>query len=284
MRLISFNATNTRGSVLDFPLEDTSGGFVVQGIEGLGPVKANIVSSSFADADGEQYHSSRREARDIKISLGLEPDYGTQSVKELRDQLYSFFMPKTKVVLGFHLFDKFASGLPDETLDVQIEGYVETTEPNIFAKEPTIDISIHCPDPDFIIPASTVLSGNTVSSLATSWNIPYEGSIETGITFKLNVNRSISAFSIQHTLPDQTVKNVDVTYDLLNGDVVEIDSNFGSKGVYLTRAGVKSSILYAQSPQSNWLELWPGDNNFQVVVAGAAIPFSVEYITKYGGL
>ena len=74
MLLKTLKVTNSRGFTLDLPLEDISGGFIVKGIEGLGPVKATLVSSSFANMDGEQYHSSRRKARNLIVKLGLDPD------------------------------------------------------------------------------------------------------------------------------------------------------------------------------------------------------------------
>src|SRR5437868_144697 len=105
MLLKALAVTNSRGSVLSLPLEDPSEGYIVREIKGLDPVKATLVSSSFANNDGEQFHSARRESRNIVVTLDLEPDYAVRGVKELRDQLLNFFMPKTAADLAIHMYD-----------------------------------------------------------------------------------------------------------------------------------------------------------------------------------
>ncbi len=55
--LIKVEARTSSGALLILPLDDVSSGYVVEEIEGLDPVKATLVSSSFAQADGEQYHT-----------------------------------------------------------------------------------------------------------------------------------------------------------------------------------------------------------------------------------
>ena len=98
--LTAVEAFTPQGENLFLPLQDSSGGYVVQDIDGLDPVNAQIVSSKFARLEGEQYQSSYREKRNILISLGLEPDYGAAlSVSQLRSRLYDFFMPKSPVRL-----------------------------------------------------------------------------------------------------------------------------------------------------------------------------------------
>lgn len=283
MLLKSLDATNSRGSVLSLPLGDISGGFIMKKIEGLDPVKANLVSSSFANLDGEQYQSSRRVPRDIKITLGLNPDYGTQAVKSLRDQLYSYFMPKTKTTLSFHMFDKFAVSVFLDHLDIDIVGRIETFESDLFVEEPEVVISVRCFNPDFYDPISVIFDGMTVADL-TETVLSYIGTVETGVIFTLSPDRAVDMFTIYHRPPDNTLRTADITYPFLAGDVVKITSIVGSKGVKLTRAGTETSILYAQSPQSNWLELQPGDNNLRIYAEGAPVPFNIEYTNKYGGL
>lgn len=283
MLLESFKVTNAQGSTLEFPLEDPSNGFVVRNIVGLDPVKATLVSTSFANIDGGQYHSARREPRNIVLTLGLEPDYAVSSVQALREQLYRFFMPKTLSILDFHLFDKFAENLLEQTKDVTIDARIETCESVLFTKDPMVDISMMCYNPDFIDPTVVTVDGSTVSDL-TEIVVPYEGSVDTGVIFRMTVDRAVSDFTIFHRPPDGSLVTIDFSYALLAGDTVEISSIQGSKYVRLTRAGVESSILYAVSPQSGWLRLQPGDNSIRVYATGAAMPWEIEYTTKYGGL
>lgn len=273
-------ARTSQGSLLTLPLDDISSGYVVQAIEGLDPVKATLVSSSFANQDGAQYHSSRRDPRNIKIQLGFEPNYEFESIRFLRNRLYEFFMPKTEVSLRF--ISVYGTGILDKQT-VDILGRVESCESPLFAQEPAIDISVMCFDPDFIVPEPVTIYGSTVS---TTDEVPYiyEGTVETGYEFKLNVNRSVSSFSIYHRPPDGTLRVIDFSDPLVAGDVVTISTAVGDKRVTRTRAGVTTSLLYAMSPQSHWHEFHPGANNIRVYATGAAIPYTITYTTKHGGL
>lgn len=283
MLLNALKVTNSRGSDLNLPLEDVSAGFQVRNIDGLDPVAATLVSSSFANMDGEQYHSSRRVARNIKLTLGLEPDYGLMDVKTLRDQLYNFFMPKTTAFLSFHLFDRFSEDILTNTLDLLIAARIETFESALFSSDPAVDISMMCFNPDFFDPNDVTFSGDSVSDLTES-TLSYAGTVDTGGIFSLNVDRDLSEFTIYFKPADQTLMTIDLSYPLLADDVLSISSVPGSKYVTLTRGGVESSILYAQSPQSGWLELQPGDNTIRVYAEGDPIPYTFVYTNKYGGL
>src|SRR5262245_38075871 len=113
------------GLLLTLELDDATSGFIVQDIDGLDPVKATIVSSTFANLDGAQFQSSKREPRNIVMTLGLEPDYINQSVRDLRSALYPFFMPKSFISMRFFMSDG---------LTVDISGYVESMETSLFSK------------------------------------------------------------------------------------------------------------------------------------------------------
>ena len=272
--LTMVEARTVQGDLLSLSLQDLSDGIAIEDIEGLGPVKATIVSSSFATLDGVQYQSSKREPRDVKFKFGLEPDYVSTTVEDVRNRLYKFFMPKSQVDLRFIL----SSGL-----EVDISGRVETCEPSHFSKEPGLDVSVFCSNPDFYDRVPVEFSGQTVSD-TTETPIVYEGSIETGINFVLNVNRTISEFTIYHRPPDNSLRTLEFATPLSAGDVLAISTVPGAKGATLTTAGVTKSVLYGVSPQSNWIELMPGTNNIRVYAEGVGIPFDIEYINKYGGL
>jgi len=283
MLLKALTVRNSQGSLLGLPLDDFSGGFVVRDIEGLGPVKATLVSSSFANLDGEQYHTSRREVRNIILKLGLEPDFSSESVHDLRSELYKFFMPKTRATLTFNMFDKFSQSVLDQVLDLEIEGRIETFDPAIFAREPAVDISILCYNPEFRDPRQVIFEGNTVEDLSETL-LRYKGTTETGVRFNIIPNRSLNEFTIYQRTPDNQVRIVHYTQPLQQWDELTIGSVIGAKHVTRMRNNVESSQLFSLSPQSAWLELHPGDNHIRVYAQGAPIPYTIEYTDKYGGL
>jgi hypothetical protein len=259
-------------------LDDISDGLVLEDVDGLDPVKATIVSSSFAQLDGSQYHSSRREARNVTMKLGLKPDYVNTRVRDLRTKLYSWFMPKMPVSLRF---------IDDSGLQVDIAGRVESMVAPLFSKEPEANISILCFDPDFIDLTPVTLTGNSVADTGTVTppvQVTYAGTVEAGMLFTMNINRTLTQFTLYLRGQDGNLQIMDFAYSFQAGDVLQVNTIVGNKFVTLTRAGTTSSILYAVSPQSAWLTLQPGDNYLRVYAVGAAIPYSVAYDNRYGGL
>jgi hypothetical protein len=272
--LVRVEAISAQGNLLSMPLDLDDYGIMVAEIEGLDPVKANLVSSGFAGIDGEQFQSASREKRNIKIRLELEPDPALETVRHMRNRLYGFFMTKSEVSLRFYL---------EDGLDVKIDGRVESCDTPMFTDTPSMDISILCFDPDLYDPDTvTITTGTTTGSTETT--VPYLGSVETGIVFTMNVNRSLSQFSLYHRLPSGALDQMDFVTPLISGDVLTISTVAGSKGATLTRAGVTTSVLYGISPQSKWIELFPGDNTVRIQDSGALIPYTIQYNTKYGAL
>lgn len=266
--------SSAQGNLLSLPFEDIYEGLIVEDIKGLDPVKATLVSSGFAGSDGEQYQSSKREKRNIIIRLALEPDPGVETVEDLRFRVYDFFMPKAEVFLRF---------FKDSGLIVDIPGRVESCDTPLFTSEPAVDVSIICFDPDFQVPTPVTITTGTVATTVET-PAPYPGTVPTGIKFVMNVTRTITDFSIYHRLPSGQIQQLDFSAPLVAGDVLEISTVTGNKYANLTHLGVTSSILRGVSPQSRWLELERGDNTFRIFDSGSAIPYSVQYVTRYGGL
>lgn len=272
--LTKIEARNVQGSLLTLLLGDASNGYILADVDGLGPVKAVIAQSSFATVDGTQFQGARREARNIKLQIELQSDYVTNTVRQLRTNLYNFFMPKSIVSLRLYL---------EDGLTVDISGRVEDCSPAIFTKEPAVDISILCFDVDFIGLAPVEVSGTSVSTTVETPHV-YSGSTEVGFEFTLHVDRTLTAFTIYHRRPDNVLQSLDIAANLIAGDLVKISTITGAKSVSLIRAGVTSSLLNGMSPQSSWLELLPGTNYFRVYALGAGLLYGFVYTPRYGGL
>lgn len=263
-----------QGGTLSMVPDDDTSGLVIKDIGGTDPVKATIVSSSFAQQDGTQYQSSKREARNLTFKIGLDPDWVTETVMTLRRRLYSVFMTKSLITMKF---------LMSDGLDVFISGRVESTESAMFSDDPEVDISVICDEPDFIDPDPVLQNGVTTSG-STSTNFPYAGSVETGVVFKLLVDRDVDAFTIYHVASDGSARKMDFAAELVADDVLTISTVNGDKYAKLTRLGVDSSILFGVDPTSSWFELTPGSNDIRVYATGALIPYSIQYFNRYGGL
>lgn len=274
-----------QGTLLNFPLDDVLNGYIIDEIEGLDPVKATLVTSSYANEDGEQEHGWRREARDIKLKITLEPDYVTNTVKSLRDRLYAYFMTGRQVYLRFIHDDE------ENDLVVDIVGRVETCDSPIFVKEPQVHVSVHCYQPDFVVPEAIVLTAATVetaidpvSGLSLATEVNYPGTVDTGFVLTIEIDRTESSFSIFNVGEDEIIRQLDFSAPLVAGDTVRISTVPGAKGATLTRAGTESSVLYGVDPTSNWIRFEQGLNKFRVQASGLPIPYSLQYLTRYGGL
>lgn len=273
--LTRVDVSTPQGDLLSFQLDDDDSGFVLQNIDGLDPVKATLTSSSFAGVDGAQFQSARRETRNIVMTVGLEPNPLTDTVRGLRNRLYAFFMPTTKVNLTFY---------DDEGPDVTISGVVEDSPSTLFTADPAMSISIICFKPDFL---GMVLGhiGDGITTSGTSGRlIAYPGTSKTGTVFTLNVNRTLNDFTIYHQPPNDDLRQLDFSAPLVSGDVLTISSVSGDKGVTLNRSGSISSLLYGMSPQSSWIEFMPGDNLITFYATGAGVPYTIDYVSRYGGL
>jgi hypothetical protein len=266
-------ARNSQGNTLVLPLGDYSNGYLVKPIDGLDPVDANIVSSSFANIDGEQHQSSRRASRHIIMKLGLKMG-AAGSVSSLRAKLMKFFMPKSIVRLRF---------FREEGPYVDIYAVVEKFNCPLFVKDPEATLNLKCHLPDFYVPDPYTIASQTTPG-TTEKLIDYEGSVETGFVLRMAINRSISQFTVFHRSTEETINQMYFSEPLIAGDVLTISTVSGDKGATLTRNGSDSSLLFGISPDSSWLNLFPGPNYIRVYAEGAAIPYTITYTSKVGGL
>jgi hypothetical protein len=267
-----FNGT---GESLALPMQDLSSGYVIQDIQGLDPVKAEIVSTKQAQLDGSYRQASSRGNRNILMNLGFIPEYAVTTVQALRRSLYAYLIPKTLVTLRFHI---------DGAGFVDILGEVESCEAPLFTQEPQATVSILCFDPDFSALASAVFNGSTTNGADVSV-FEYPGSSPAGFVFVLPVTRNIAGFTLYNTLPNNQQQAFDFVDPLVTGDVVTLTTIPGNKSIIRTRAGVDKSILYGVNPNAIWPFFAPGDNTVRVSVAGTpTMPYSITYTAKYGGL
>lgn len=267
-----FNGTSES---LALPLTDISAGYIVEDVQGLDPVKANIVSTPLAQLDISRRQASRRVNRNIILQLGYMPELANSTVEALRRNLYEFLMPKTMVTLRFHM---------DGVGFVDITGEVESCDAPLFSAEPQATVSILCFDPDFYALASSVVAGSTTATSGEAV-FQYPGSSPAGYIFTLPVTRTLTGFTIYHTLANNIQQTFEFEDGLSAGDVITLSTVPGSKSIIRTRAGVEKSVLYGVTPESLWPYFSPGGNTVRVRASGSPVmPYSIEYVAKYGGL
>jgi len=280
--LTKLEVLGLRSLVPTLPLDEDSDAvqdpIQILDIAGLGPVKAAIVTTPFGAYDGESFIDSSVGKRNIVLTIGLHPDWAIQTVEELRQLLYNYFMPKLLVQLRFH-----STHFPT----VQIKGYVESMEPNIFVKTPTIVVSIICPSPDFVALDETVITGLT--SDGTTWDdVDYIGSVETGVLLKITqASGTPGTDVIQVNLTGQYSPQLFAARGALAADTRwEMNSVHGQKYVRSVSlvTGAVQNFLNDISSDTVWPTLFPGLNKMSVFTPVVGQNWELSYFARFGGL
>jgi hypothetical protein len=272
--LVNLDVYNRRDDQLVLPIGETENGYTVRGIEGLDPVDAEFSTSSFATMDGNQYQAARRGMRPITITLGIEAGFVEKSVRELRKDLYSFFMTKSEVRLVFTDLDG---------TQYQITGRVESMQAPQFTNDPRAVISIACFDPDFYGMEQISVDGQ-LPNQPEGVGLLYEGTVEAGLEFQIFNYTPISGFMLQQDAGDGYNRLIEIRYDFIYGDYITINTIPGRKSVLLNRESSIESILYARDTTSQWPTLQPGLNTFRLSSEGEQLSYSMVYTPKFGGL
>lgn len=252
----------------------------IRNIEGLGPVKANLSSAPYSTGRGEYFQGSSTGTRNIVLTLGLNPNWVDQTVASLRQLLYAYFMTEQWVKLRI---------FRDNQPTVDIEGIVESCDPNIFSQDPEMQISIICHYPDFVDPDVVNLSGIVPGSLTDGIPIEnvlnYIGSVPSG--FELRIRSTIDKPTYSGRI---VVVNRNRTFDI---NAVEINATHYFRLITMktsrlvetinTENGERTSLL-KNVVQSKWIEFKPGENVFSIGAMESGLAWELRYSNRFGGL
>lgn len=280
----SITVTNYLGDSIKLDLARPElSGFVVKSVTGLGPGKSNINTTESATNDGGVYNSARTPIRNIVLSLGF---LWKNTIEDTRQLSYKYFPIKKKVTLLIETDNRKA----------EIEGYVESNEPNIFSKSEGTDISMICPNPYFY---SVGESGTTITkfhNLEPTFEFPfsnesltedllemgsvnhtysqlviYNGDSETGIDIIMNFTDAATNIIVYNLTTHENMSIDTAKLELLTGsaikegDEIRICTIKGRKSIHLLRDGNDINILNCLSRNSQWIKLVKGDNVFAYV-------------------
>lgn len=249
-------------------------------IEGLGPVKAELASTAFASGRGELFQGSSVGKRNIVLNLGLNPNWVDQTMTTLRHQLYGYFLPEAWTKLRF-----FSEDLPT----VDIEGVVESFEPNIFSQDPEIQVSILCHKPDFIDIDATRYEG-IVDDGTSELEYIYTGTVATGFELRIDGTLTKPTYSgnvtIRNKAPEepQNFEVVGVVVDTTKYFKLSSVRNAKRAQVISREDGAATNVLSKVSTESVWPEIRPGTNLLSVVAAEPGQSWVMAYYNRYGGL
>ena len=299
----SVTVTNYLGDSIELELKrPEKSGFYIKSIDGLGPGKSDINVTDISTGDGGLFNSARLQPRNIVLTLGF---LMKQTIEDVRQSSYKYFPIKRGVNLR----------IETDNRTLEIDGYVESNEPNIFSENEDTDISIICPNPYFYSSGdgnTTVFSGiepmfkfpfsneSLTEKLImmgsienrSEQNIIYDGDVEIGITITIHAVGSASGITIYNinTREQMSINSTKLEQltgsDIVNGDDIIISTVQGSKSITLTREGATTNILNCLDKNSDWFVLSKGDNIFAYTAEEGAqnLQFKVENKIAYEGV
>lgn len=250
----------------------------IRKIDGLGPVPAILSTGKYGSTDGEYYTGSSLGKRNIVLTIGLNPDWADQTIEFLRQILYTYFMPKKDVKLRF---------TSNHMATVEIDGYVESMDPNIFTEDPEIQVSIICPKPDFIATNETIINGVTLALPDGAPTIvEYQGSVPSG--FNLKVVRTTTTMTngelrVINENPDLQLFIIDEA-TISSTRHLELNTVSGNKYVREVLTSSIENILGSVTAGSKWLQLEVGTNNLRVASEVPGQDWSLGYYARFGGI
>lgn len=301
----SITVTNYLGDSMKLDLaRPEESGFVVCSVTGLGPGEANINTTEVSTNDGSLFNSSRLPSRNIVIGLKY---LWKNSIEEVRQLSYKQFPIKKKLTLLIETANRKA----------EIDGYVESNDPNIFSKDEGSDISIICPNPFFY---SAGENGNNTTIFygvepmfefpfsnesllecllemgaiqnQTEKVITYHGDSEIGVTITIHAVGEASKIAIYNT-GTREIMRIDTDKlaaftgsGIIAGDDIIICTVKGNKSISLQRAGKMTNILNCLEKNSDWFQLTKGDNIFAYTAATGSsnLQFKIENRIIYEGV
>ena len=253
--LKSIKATNYDNISLTMYMSDTNFrnlGFAIKKVEGLGPVKGNINTSDEANGNGGIYISSKKEPRNIIITLALKQFSSTTNPEKTRQSIYRTFQIGKLVTLL----------ITTDNRTVTCVGYTESCEPDIFSDNQDVAISIICPDP--------VLYDTTERSYSGSWNAtnkvydlaPFSyGDCPVGFKMAIQVTGTgLGNFLLTETKTGRVMSiytgsaSIGGKTGIQAGDLITIITKRGEKAITLKRGGVEYSIINLIQDGSSWFE------------------------------
>lgn len=256
----------------------------VKNIVGLEPVPATINTQGYGEQDGEFFIGSNIGKRNVVITFGLSTVRGGASVSDARALLYGYCMPKHLVKLIFY---------SDDHVPVAVEGHVESMTPNRFSQDPELQVSVICPRPNLTsVDAIRVFGQSRINPAET--NIPYVGTIATGITLILRMGAApyTGRIVLEHRMVGSgpLYRVIELASAVYPADAhLWVSTSHGERRLQIGYAdpnAAKVNLLGKMSNASLWTYMASGGNLFRVRTPDSDVARNWEllFFEQYGGI
>lgn len=239
---------------LNLPLWGYEDGFYIKEITGLGPVSAELSTSSRARFDGLRLQNVRKGVRNIVMTVGLLTGHQTRTVESLRHELYLACPVGREVNLTIN-----REGLSD----LRITGVVESVEDAIFSREPEMIVSVVCMDPYYRVGTTEYYTSPWTRLYDVSHTINYEGNIPSGVRVQVQTQQSTGLNNLEIEHESNYGLNL-FSVSLNDYTSAELD-NRGLVRKFLINNAPRLDLI---SGSSKWPILQSGYNSLYVSVSG----------------
>ena len=287
--------TNERGESIELSTESVYHCNVSKDVDGIAGVTNVVYSTNSMGQHGDTYVGQRIEARDIDI-VGHINTRDKQQAYELRRQLLKVFNPELRGTLTYEL------GGFKRVINCRLHG-----EPKLPRKEVLIEFTIplDCLNPFW---REEDEQKEDIASWVAAWEFPCEieqdnqqsmifgyraesvivdcyneGDVSTGMRIRFTALGTITNPILLNVDTNEFIK-LNVT--MQTGDVIEVNTKYGSKGATLIRDGQKTDYFRYVDVDSTFMQLAIGDNNFRYDAESGvnSMEVSIFYNKEYLGV
>ena len=286
---------NSRGERLELGVDSVYHCNISKDVEGISGVTSVIYSTNSMGQHGDTYVGQRIEARDIDV-LGHINTRDKAQALELRRRMLKIFNPELSATLVYEY------GGFKRVIDCRVYG-----EPKILKKEVLyeFDLQIECLNPFWREEEETK---EDIASWVAAWHFPCviekdstksmiygyraesvivdcynEGDVSTGMRIRFT---ALGTVSNPILLNVDTEEFIQINATMKTGDVIEINTKYGSKGAKLIRDGVETDYFRYIDVDSTFMQLAIGDNMFRYDAASGvnSLEVSIFYSKEFLGV
>ena len=284
---------NSRGETLEFSITSVFHCNVSKDVTGIAGIDNTIYKTNSMGQHGDTYISQRYEARDITI-VGHINSRDKDRVLELRR--------KVEKILNAELDAKLIYTYKDfvRVIDCKVDGRPLFKSSKVFMQ---YSIPITCCNPfwreeaeakkdiaawvsswefDFEIPEEGIELGYREPSVIV--NVYNEGDVKSGMRVEFRAVGTVVNPVLLNVDTQEYLKLIDTT--MVAGDIITINTEYGSKGATLTRDGEVIDYFRHIDVDSTFMQLAIGDNVFRYDAESGvtALEATIYHSNKYLGV
>ena len=287
--------TNERGESIELSVGSVYHCNVSKDVDGIAGVTNAVYSTNSMGQHGDTYVGQRIEARDVDI-LGHINTRDKQQSYELRRRLLKIFNPELGGTLAYEY------GSFKRIINCRLHGKPDVGRKSVLQQ---FSLQLDCLNQFW---REEDEQKEDIASWVAAWHFPCviekdnsksmifgyraesvivdcfnEGDVSTGMRVRFTALGTVTNPIILNVDTEEFIK-LNVT--MQTGDVIEVNTKYGSKGATLTRDGVKYDYFRKVDVDSTFMQLDIGDNNFRYDADGGvnSMEVSIFYDKEYLGV